>query len=234
MSTKTGPTRVLIVEDEADLRDAMVAFLEMDNIAADGVADLQAAQRWIEQHPFDILVLDLGLPDGDGLQWLSRRRDMADKGVIICSARGEGEQRVAGVKAGADIYLVKPVQLEELASLVHNLARRLTRQRPQVWELNPLSWSLLSPEGQAIALTHSEQELLTSLAHAPGKVVARDDIVQHLGHNPDNYDPRRLEIMVRRLRAKAKAQLGYALPINTVHGQGYAFTAQLRIKTVPT
>jgi two-component system OmpR family response regulator len=220
-------TSLLVVEDETDLREAMVTYLEMEGFACHGVANLKSAQRWMEQHRFDIVVLDLGLPDGDGLSWLQGRQDMADKGVIICSARGEGPQRVAGVKAGADVYLVKPVQLEELASLVHNLARRLQRQPAPNWTLNPLHWQLASPDGRVIPLTHSEQEILNLLARQPGKVVARDDIIRALGHLPEDYDPRRLEVLVRRLRTKAKSHLGYALPLNTVHGQGFAFAAAI-------
>jgi DNA-binding response OmpR family regulator len=218
---------ILVIEDEADLREAMVTYLELEGFACHGVSNLTSAQRWMEQHRFDIIVLDLGLPDGDGLTWLDARQDVADKGVIICSARGGGAQRVAGVKAGADVYLVKPVQLEELVSLVHNLVRRLKRQRSPDWMLNPLQWQLASPEGLVIPLTHSEQAILSLLATYPGKVVARDDIVRALGHQPENYDPRRLEVLVRRLRVKAKSHLGYGLPLNTVHGQGFAFTAAI-------
>lgn len=223
--------RVLIVEDEADLREAMVTYLEMEGCLADGVADLKSAQRWVERHPFDILVLDLGLPDGDGLEWLAQGRDLRDKGVIICSARGSTEQRVAGLRTGADGYLVKPVSLEELASLTHNLARRLHKpvERAPRWVLSPLNWRLISPQGLAIDLTHSEQELLCALAKTPGQVVGRAEIVRALKQNPLDYDLRRLEVLVRRLRSKVKDQTGGMLPISTVHAQGYAFTALIEV-----
>ena len=120
----SSATRVLVVEDERDLLDAMVTFLNLDGLSAHGVGNLRAAEQWLQNNPHDILVLDLGLPDGDGLAWLNAHPELVHKGVIITTARGESDARIVGVRAGADAYLVKPVQLEELSGLVSNLMRR--------------------------------------------------------------------------------------------------------------
>lgn len=220
---------VLVVEDEADLLDAMVTYLNMKGFKADGVRSLLAAEQWLRTHSHDVLLLDLGLPDGDGLQWLQAHGGLLNKGVIITSARGRIEQRVAGVEAGADAYLVKPVQLEELVHLVGNLARRLKDRPAGHWHMRRFLWTLESPNGVSIKLTHSEFKLLGRLAQSPGEAVARDALILAMGHDPLSYDGRRLEILVRRLRKKAQEQLGFELPLETAKRVGLAFTAPLSV-----
>jgi DNA-binding response OmpR family regulator len=226
-TTDTPPGRVLVIEDEAALLEALVTYLNMEGFSADGVASLNAASQWMRTHQFDILVLDLGLPDGDGLKWLGENAQLREKGVIITTARGEGQQRVEGIRAGADIYLVKPIELEELASLVNNLMRRLQTKASPQWSLSRTNWTLQSPSGVAIKLTHSESMLLRKMAEHPGQAVSRQDLALSLDHDPEAYDFRRMEILVRRLRNKTKETLGSELPLETVHKVGYAFAAPI-------
>lgn len=220
--------QVLVIEDEPDLRDAMCTYLNMEGgLDAEGAGSLGDADRRMAEHDFDILILDLGLPDGDGLDWLGRRGDLSGKGVIITTARGTAIERVSGVRAGADVYLVKPVLLAELSALTLNLARRLHGAAPLSWTLNLLTWSLNSPAGASVKLIRSEHALLLRLARSPGESVARDDLVHSLGHDPCYYDARRMEILVRRLRVKAHEELGQPLPLETVRGYGYVFSAPI-------
>ena len=158
--------RILVVEDEPDLLDALVDYLNMEGMNAHGVSCLSDAQTWMASNDFDILLLDLGLPDGDGLNWLKRRQDLRDKGVIITTARSDALSRVTGVRAGADVYLVKPVLPEEIVSLVQNLMRRLHGQAPTTWLLDETSWRLLAPDSRPLKLTHSEHVLLQRLAQS--------------------------------------------------------------------
>ena len=222
--------RVLVIEDEPQLLDATVTYLNMEGFVADGVAGLHAATQWMRTHPFDLLILDLGLGDGDGLTWLHQNSVLQDKGVIITTARGESAQRIEGIKAGADVYLVKPVQLEELASLVTNLLRRMRGSASPNWTLDRTDWTLRSGSGLAVRLTHSESVLLQRLAHKPGAVVSRQDLATSLGHDPEAYDFRRMEILVRRLRQKVKTSLGIELPLETVRKIGYAFTTSIQVR----
>lgn len=221
--------RVLIIEDEPDLLDAMVSFLNLDGLKAYGVGSLRTADQWLLSHTHDILVLDLGLPDGDGLAWLAARSDLTHKGVIITTARGESPARVAGVRAGAEAYLVKPVQLEELSALIGNLMRRRQQIAPEVWQLSVLNWTLNSPLGVSMKLTHSELKVMRMVTPCPGQVVTRHALIVGLGHNPDVYDPRRLEILIRRLRMKAEASFNLHFPLETAHGAGYSFTAAIKM-----
>ena len=149
--------------------------------------------------------------------------------MIITTARGDSSQRIEGIKAGADVYLVKPIQLEELASLVHNLMRRIRAQAPPSWVLHRMNWVLHHPSGMSLKLTHSEFMFMQVMAEQSGQAVARQALVSRLGHDPQTYDFRRLEILVRRLRNKAKELLGSDLPLETVHKIGYAFTAPIRL-----
>ena len=225
--------RILVVEDETDLREAMVEFFNMDGYAADGVRGLRAAEHWMLTHGFDVLLLDLGLPDGDGLHWLQSRTDLLDKIVLISTARSTGSDRVAGVRAGAHAYLVKPVALEEMSALVANLLRKAGKAQSPVWHLNATAWTLTAPTGQVVKLTHIEMSLLSCLAGVPGTAVQRDRLVECLGQSPDLYDPRRMEIIFRRLRSKVKTATAAERPVETVRSVGYAFAGYIAMDGKP-
>lgn len=228
--TMNTAARVLVIEDEPDLLNATISFLNLEGLVADGVGSLAAADSWVRTHSFDMLVLDLGLPDGDGLQWLTQHPALHEKGVVITTARGQEHERVEGARKGADIYLVKPVALEELSSLLHNLWRRLRGLTESRWLLQPLVWTLLPPVGTAVRLTHSELMVLQRLAQQPGQVVSRQDLVLALGLDPRTYDYRRMEILIRRLRNKVQATAGLNLPLETVHRLGYVFAGLLQVQ----
>ena len=222
------PVRVLVVEDEAALRDPLVSYLNLEGMRAHGVGSLAAAQHAVQSQQVDVLLLDLSLPDGNGLNWLSKLDDLSDKAVIITSGRSDALTRVSGIRAGADVYLVKPVLPEEIVSLIENLMRRLRVQKSRPWVLDSMGWLLQAPDGKTIKLTHSEHTLLQCLAKAAGRVVTKDELAVGLGHQPEIYDFRRLEVIIRRLRNKAQEGLGYALPVETAHRYGYSFTADIK------
>lgn len=228
MNPSAAP-RVLVVEDEPDLLDATVTFLNLEGFVTDGVSSLAAADSWLRTHGVDLLVLDLGLPDGDGLHWLQDYPFWHDKGVVITSARGHEHERIDGVRSGADIYLVKPVALEELALLLHKLWRRLGSQATQIWQLQPLAWLLQPPVGPPVRLTHSELLVMQCLAHQPGRAVSREALVEALGKNSQAYDYRRMEVLIRRLRNKVREVSGMELPLETVHRLGYALVASVQV-----
>ncbi len=235
-SIRTAPHRagsILIVEDEAPLREAMVTYLRMDGFAAEGVGSLQEATQWRASHAMDVLILDLGLPDGDALTWL-QSHPVGHAGLVISTARGHAQERIAGMQSGADAYLVKPVQLEELSLLVQKLLQRLknaeTNAETSRWTLDKVHWTLADPAGRLLKLTHSEALIIHKLAQSPGEAVSKNEIALALGHQPATYDMRRMEILIRRLRNKARDVLGKDLPLETAHRLGYAFTAPVEMR----
>ncbi len=226
---QTNPIHILVVEDEPALQEAMVSYLNLSGFIADGVGSLAGARNWMQTHRSDILVLDLGLADGDGLSLLNEFK-LEEKGLIITTARSEASDRLNGLKAGADVYLIKPLLLEELAAIIHNLNRRLNIEPMKSWVLDTSGWLLESPDNIVIKLTMLEMAFLGCLATSPAELVLKDSLIIALGEDPLEYDPRRMEILVRRLRTKIKNSLNCDVPIETVHGRGYVFAGLITKK----
>lgn len=217
-----------MVEDEHELNATIVSYLNLSGFAASGVGSRSAADAWLGAHRCDLAVLDLGLPDGDGLD-LARVLSDGDRcGVVLMTARGRLDDRLQGYQAGAVQYLVKPVDLRELVAVLGAVGRQRGQDAVAGWMLDALAWRLVAPGGRDVALTRSELAFLAALAERPGQAVGRAAIIERLGVPADSYDPRRMEIMVRRLRAKVDARTGGTLPVETVHAVGYAFTAPIR------
>lgn len=217
--------KILILEDEPSLLEAYISFLNLEGFIADGLNSLEAAKNWMLTHDFDILILDLGFNDGDGLDWLSKQPNLSSKGLIIVTARDSIKDKITGIQAGADVYLTKPIPLEIISASAHNLFRRISKAPMSQWEINSTDWILKAPDNQKIKLTHSEMLLMVCFTQYQGQIVPKDALITSLGHLPSYYDARRLEIMIRRLRMKVVSSLGFELPFETVHGRGFAFSA---------
>lgn len=188
-----------------------------------GLAQLET---WLGCHDCDLAVLDLGLPDGAGLSVIEGLRNGGRRGVVVMTARGQVQDRINGYTMGADNYLIKPVDMHELVAVLMVLYQRLP-PRHNLWWLDVLAWELLAPGGQSIRLTRSEISVMKILAEAPGQPAERSEIARGLGLRPSDYDPRRLEILIRRLRRKIFDSIGAEAPIETVHGVGYVFAASI-------
>jgi DNA-binding response OmpR family regulator len=231
--SKVEDIQLLVVEDEPELREAMVEYLHFDGFHCQGIGSLREAHQWLDKQTPDILVLDLGLSDGDGLTLLDDPR-LSQVGVIITTARSRPEDRLSGVRKGADAYLVKPIQLEELSMVIRNLHQRLRVREisePRFgWKLRRIQWTLISPNGISLVLTRSEMLVLTEIAKAVGTGASRKALISCLGQNPETYDWRRMEILVRRLRKKCQSAFEIELPLRTVHGYGYAFVESIDLE----
>ncbi len=222
---KADKIDILIIEDEIDLREAMQSFFDQTGYSCHAVGSAEEASAWSTSNSAHIMLVDITLPGESGLDWLRNHANPSKSGVIIVSAAGSDADRIAARSIGADGYFIKPVNLAELGITVKNLCNRL--QFNNDWELSSVNWKLTAPSGRSMSVTASELAFLESLAITPGDPVDRKDIIERLGESPAIYDMRRMETMVKRLRTKAEETLGDPLPITTVRGIGYAFTARL-------
>ena len=228
--------RVAVVEDDADLRDNMLEYLQVQGYPAWGVGNAEDFYRRFAVDAVDVVVLDIGLPGEDGISAARHLRELPNLMVIIVSARDALEDRLAGLKAGADRYLVKPVDLAELVANIEAVGRRpatisatgrIQEEKPKaaLWRLAKQGWRLTGPDGKVLGLTAREFLLLKCLFEANGETVPRKLIADKIiGSRIFNSDER-LDVMLARLRKKCATTLGQPLPVKTAHQIGYAFTA---------
>jgi len=226
-STFNRKPRVIVIEDEPDLNAAMVSFLNLSGFVADGVRSAAELAAWQRTHDCELAVLDLGLPDCQGLLIAESMRTSGCSGIVIVTARGQLDDRLRGYATGADHYMVKPIDLRELVAVLTAIYARLPPRQAE-WILDPLGWQLSAPNGHPVRLTQSELAILKALAERPGQALSRTAMAEVLGFQGAIYDPRRLEIMVRRLRKKIADVTGVEAPIETAHGVGYAFAADVK------
>jgi two-component system response regulator QseB len=203
--------RVLIVEDDAGIATALAATLKCNGYAADVTPTLSLASAALRVEPFDLVLLDLGLPDGEGLDWLRQvRREGHAMPVLIMSARDALPDRVAGLDEGADDYMVKPFEPEEL------LARMRVALRRSEGRASPLLRN-----GEPVVLRAKEFALLLALLRGSGQVLTRQRLEQAMYGFDEVLDSNALEVHMHHLRRK----LGEGL-VKTVRGVGYFVPAQ--------
>jgi DNA-binding response OmpR family regulator len=226
-----SPIPVALCEDDGDLRDILAAGLPHFGFRVFGVPSAECLDTLLANRGIELLILDLGLPGEDGFSVAHRlRHERPGIGIVILTARSQLEERIRGLSVGADLYFVKPVDLEELAMALGNLHRRITQGRsamPRVWRLNKRKAELDCPAGQSIALTLNEVSLLGQLMDKRGSTVERHTLCGALGWGPDEGVDHRLQAMISRLRKKvAAAGSEEPLPIKAHSGQGYVFLTE--------
>lgn len=238
-SASPHAVRVAVVEDDSDLLDTTLEYLRAKGYAAWGAGSAEAFYRRLVIDPVDVLVLDIGLPGEDGIEVAQQLQALHQLTIIIVSARDAVEDRLLGLRAGADRYLVKPVDLAELAANIDAVCRRssaLDAASPPMagpaapessipWRLLQQTWQLQAPNGQSIPLTAREFTLLRTLMQQQGKPLTRREIAEMLFGVRTPNPNERLDVLLARLRKKAVSELGQPLPLKTVHQVGYAFTA---------
>lgn len=224
--------RVAVVEDDRDLLDDVAFALRDEGLQVAACADGRALDRQLEEERFDVLVLDIGLPGEDGKSIARRlRRDQPRLGIVMLTARTAARDRVQGMEDGADVYMCKPVDLRELALVIRALARRLgSEDAPATQALSLIVGEnlLITPSGERIDLTPSESLVLSRLSRAAGAQATRRQIIEAFGERYLEYDERRLETIVSRLRKKLEAAGLPADTVRAVRGIGYALQAPLQ------
>lgn len=235
---------VIVVEDDADLRDGLIECLRLSGLQAHGVGSALEFYQELAASTFDVVVLDINLPDKDGYSIASFLSEKTSLGIIMMTGRGQAEDRIRGFTSGADLYFVKPVDPNELALAVGNLARRLRGERspppepqpaaatdapPLSWTLDRVHWRLISPQAKAVQLSANEMQLIERLAARGGVPVPRAELVRLLGHDALSPESRGLDAAIRRLRRKTLAMAGEQLPVQTVQAVGLVFSAPIRV-----
>lgn len=231
-----SPICIILVEDDKDLQETINRFLTQSGYKV-AVAEtaLQFYQK-IEIEHYNVAIIDIGLPDESGLVLAEYLRNNTDMGILILTARGEIDMKVQGYMAGADLFLVKPVILVELAAAIKSIAQRSTeRQHTQSasarsWSLERSTWQLISPEGVTVKLTGKEFDLLLLLAKKGGELVCRKEITAALNYSDYLEAGRALDNLVRRIRKKVLDFTGNDELIHTFHSQGFCISNKVLIR----
>jgi two-component system, OmpR family, response regulator len=213
--------RALVVEDDKNLNRQLVQALTDAGFAVDSAADGEEGFFLGETEPYDVVVLDIGLPKMDGLSVLEQwRRQDKKMPVILLTARDRWSDKVAGMDSGADDYLAKPFHMEELLARVRAQVRRASGHAKSEIECGPLrldtKTARVTVDGQPVKLTSHEYRLLAYLLHHNGRVVSRTELVEHLYEQDFDRDSNTIEVFIGRLRKKIPPEM-----IVTIRGLGY-------------
>lgn len=230
--------RIAVVEDDAALRDdILLPGLAACDFEVEGFARASDLYRRLLAASFDVAVLDVGLPEEDGLSVARQLRAGSPIGIVMLTGRRRPEERVRALEDAADVWLTKPVDVDVVAATLVSLLRRMRMAPerdvalpcpPSGWRLGAGGWRLHAPGGASVALTLAERQLLESLFAAGGEVVARERLIAALGGNDYDFDPHRIDMLVHRLRRKVADELGRSLPLRAIRGCGYVLVEDAR------
>jgi len=217
--------RILLVEDSPRLRELLIETIHKAQWRVDGVETVADARAAIAVAPYDLLLVDLGLPDGDGLDLVRGiRADGHTIPVLIMTARGAVDERIAGLDAGADDYLVKPFNHFELLARCRALLRRAPAHVADLIELGHVAFdptsAVLSCAGEPVALSPRERSVLAVLLRNAGAVVPKERIEAKLSEFGDELSANAIELAISRLRKRLEG-IEAGLAIETVRGAGY-------------
>ncbi len=236
--------RIFLVEDTVDLCEEMVFGLTALGLNVSGFSDAAGLYRALAVSRCDIVVIDVGLPGEDGFSIARHLRHNPALGIVFLTARATLDDRLQGLGLGADAYLVKPIDVRELAATLQALDRRLrtkndaqqislpvatqvtaTPPMPVRWTLSPGDWALRNPQGSELTVSETERRFLKIMVAASGQVVERETLIAAFAQDLDDYDPHRLDAVISRLRKRTEqAGLGN-LPLQSIRGMGYVFSA---------
>jgi two-component system, OmpR family, response regulator len=229
--------RILIVDDDLEIRHLLVDYLQRNGFEAVPAASGREMAQMLDKHAIDLVVLDLMLPDADGLTLCRDLRVKSNVPVLMLTARGEEADRILGIEMGADDYLVKPFSPRELLARIKSILRRTRALPPNLkpeaqrclvfagWKLDTATRVLTSPAGVAAPLSGTEFRLLRILLDHPNRVLNRDQLVELIqGREAEAYD-RAIDVQVSRLRQRLQDDGREARLIQTVRGEGYVLAA---------
>jgi DNA-binding response OmpR family regulator len=235
-----GPPHILVVEDESDIAVLLQRYLSTQGYRVSVAEGGAAMRRVLAQSDVDLVLLDLGLPDEDGLALMRSLRERSSVAVIVVTGRGEQVDRIVGLEVGADDYITKPFDLREVGARVRSVLRRTLEAKQKAmaggdskvvrfagWTLDLGARRLDSPVGVPVDLTTGEFELLAAFVRLPGRVLSRDELLEAThGREAGPFD-RTIDVQVGRLRRKIEADPQAPELIKSVRGAGYVFTCKV-------
>jgi DNA-binding response OmpR family regulator len=233
MNTSEHDFTIVLVEDEAVLREEMAFQLEHKGFKVQGFESAPQLYRYLSIQRNAIIVLDIGLPGEDGVAICKYLREHDPLlGIIFVTARGQHDDKITGLTAGADAYLTKPIDMNELALILKRLATRflinanksdLQRSiNKDGWHMDSEKLILVTPNKMRIILSYNESQLLRTLLGGQGAACTHAELGVSIGIDPDELEKHRIEVIVSRLCSKVKRSCGLSLPVQSVRGVGYA------------
>ncbi len=222
--------RILIIEDETTLREQIGERLSAEGYTVDSSGDGKEGLFIATEYPLDLAVIDLGLPGMPGLEIIRRlRADGHTLPILILTARGKWEEKVTGLEAGADDYLVKPFHMEELLARIKALLRRSGGNGQESVGFGPLTLDSgaqkVTLNAAPLELTAFEYRLLEYLIRHRDKVIPKSELADYLYPHEEDRDSNVIEVLIGRLRRKLDPD-GALKPIETLRGRGYRFTLE--------
>ncbi len=220
--------RILIIEDEIHLRQQISQQLHKQNLTVDAAADGEEGLYFGLEYAYDVAIIDLGLPKLSGIEVIQKLRSAGKEfPILILTARGRWQDKVAGLEAGADDYLVKPFHFEELSARIHALARRASGWANAILHCGPITLNPSSQEvtrdDNVIDLTAYEYRLLHYMMLHAGEVISKTELVDHIYEQDHDRDSNVIEVFIKRLRNKLDPDKSLNV-IETLRGRGYRLT----------
>jgi len=235
---QTRSEHILVIDDDARIRQMLISYFEDEGYRVSAVSDGRGMRETLQRSPIDIVLLDLVLPGGeDGLMLAREIRSRSDLPIIMLTGRDDVVDRIVGLEVGADDYIAKPFHLREVLARLRTVLRRRQRSpeaaktetgiiRFDGWELDPERRRLTMPDGQEVALTTGEFDILTVFARHPGRVFSRETLMDLTrGRRQEAFD-RTIDAQIARLRKKIEPDPGAPTLIKSVRGVGYVFTGK--------
>lgn len=227
-----GVLEIIVVEDHRLLRDELVDYLSSPEWHVRGVSSGRELDVAMTETPADVLVLDLNLPQEDGISITRRiRKAFPEIGIVMLTARGDQADRALGYGSGADVYLTKPTHVGELESVLFNLSCRIRPRDDVQLMLSEHLLRLTHANGRSASLTNSEYRVLRLLVGTPGQELGYAPLCELLYPDDDavSQSRQRLAVLMTRLRQKMQEEMGVEQCVKSVRGQGYRLTVPIRL-----
>lgn len=224
MSPNAPKPSVAVIEDDADLRASVVECLQFLGYACWGADSVESYERTASAQPVDVAVVDVELPGENGFALARRLQECTRRriGIIMLTGRGGLNDRITGLESGADVYLIKPVDVRELAATIDAVSRRLLKQESTGhWRLERAQWRWIAPNGASVTLTAKEFQFVALLTEAAGTTLPRETLLARIWGKATLAGDNRLDVLAYRLRRKCEPIFGDQIPIKAVHGAGY-------------